>query len=78
MTNFRPGYLEQGQPLGMTYNQVLLTADNQNSASTIRTFTLTPSTQVGATLLLYFYTVGSHANHVLQRTINPEQSIHSA
>lgn len=30
MTNFHPGYLEQGQPLGMTYQQVLLTADNQN------------------------------------------------
>lgn len=30
MANFRPGDLVQGQPLGMTVQQTLLTADNQN------------------------------------------------
>ncbi len=35
MTNFRPGYLVQGQPLGMNYNQVLLTADNTNIDPTL-------------------------------------------
>lgn len=75
--NFRSGLLEQGMPLGMTYNQVLLTADNQNvdptypvpvsmlqigsdnTTATNRTFTLTPNPQVGAQLLLYFYTGSS-------------------
>lgn len=77
MSNFRSGFLEQGQPLGMTYQQVLLTADNQNidptyptpvsmvqigsdsATASQRTFTVTPSTQVGYQLLLYFYTGSS-------------------
>lgn len=77
MANFRSGFLEQGQPLGMTYNQVLLTADNtvidptyptpvsmlqigsNNTTAGNRTFTLIPNPQVGAQLLLYFYTGSS-------------------
>jgi len=69
MTNFRPGYLEQGAPLGALPTYVMLTADNQvvntqnvaylglssdNTTAANRTFTLTDSTLQGQMLTIVF------------------------
>lgn len=62
MANFRPGYLDRGQPLGATRKQVMLNADNlqvdlagvsylelssDNTTAANRTFTLVQSNLVG-------------------------------
>lgn len=67
--NFRPGYLEQGQPLGTLRTNVMLSADNQvvntsnvaylalssdNTTASNRTFVLTDSTLEGQVLTIVF------------------------
>lgn len=67
--NFRPGYLEQGSPLGTLRTNVMLTADNQvvntdnvsylalssdNTTASARTFVLTNSTLEGQVLMIVF------------------------
>lgn len=69
MANFRPGYLEQGSPLGNLRTNVMLSADNtvintsgvsylaissDNTTAANRTFTLTDSTLEGQVLYLVF------------------------
>lgn len=69
MSNFRPGYLEQGSPLGNLRTDVMLSADNtvintsgvsylaissNNTTAANRTFTLTSSTLEGQVLYLVF------------------------
>lgn len=69
MTNFRPGYLAQGAPLGALPTYVMLTADNQvvnvqnvaylglssdNTTASNRTFTITDSTLQGQELTIVF------------------------
>lgn len=69
MTNFRPGYLEQGSPVGMLPTYVMLTADGQvvntsnvaylglssdNTTAANRTFVLTSSTLQGQQLVIVF------------------------
>lgn len=67
--NFRPGYLNQGSPLGTLRTNVMLTADNQvvntdsvaylalssdNTTAANRTFVLTSSTLEGQVLTIVF------------------------
>ena len=69
MSNFRPGYLEQGSPLGNLRTNVMLSADNtvintdgvsylaissNNTTAANRTFTLTSSTLEGQVIYLVF------------------------
>jgi hypothetical protein len=69
MSNFRPGYLQQGSPLGNLRTNVMLSADNtvvntsgvsylaissDNTTAANRTFTLTSSTLEGQILYLVF------------------------
>jgi len=76
MPNFRPGYTNQGQPLGMTVKEVSLVADNtrvdcggisllklsSNSATaTDRTFILNYSNLAGHALTLYFVSGSSYS-----------------
>ncbi len=74
MGNFRPGYLDQGSPLGMTVKNVMLNADNlridctgvsllalssDNTTATNRTFVLNASTLVGHCLTIQFVSAAS-------------------
>lgn len=69
MSNFRDGYIERGSPLGMTYADLMLSADNQlvnpsglslirltsdNATFTNRTFTIRSGDMVGHELRLEF------------------------
>ncbi len=75
-TNFRPGYLEKGQPLGATRKQVMLNADNlqidcsgwqyvelssDDTTASNRTFTLVQSTLVGHLVYIVFVSGSSTA-----------------
>lgn len=74
MTNFRPGYLNQGDPLGNTSLSVSLVADNtvvnqvnygkieitsDNTTATNRTFTLTNGEMDGKMLYLVLVSGGA-------------------
>lgn len=75
MSTFRDGYLDQGQPLGMLPQDVLLVADDtpiilnpktsllrlqsDNTTATNRTFTLQPGYVVGQELVLVFISTGA-------------------
>lgn len=74
MPNFRPGYLQQGAPLGATRKQVMLVADNtqidvsgysylelssDNTTASNRTFTMVQSALVGQMLEIVFVSGGS-------------------
>lgn len=74
MTNFRPGYLNQGDPLGMTTLEVALIADNtvidvsnysavkitsDNTTATNRTFTITNGVVTGQMLFLTLVSAAS-------------------
>ncbi len=76
MTNFRPGYMETGAPLGMTKLDVALVADNtridctgismlsltsDSATSTSRTFLLNSSTLVGHRLAVVFVSASPKA-----------------
>lgn len=75
MANFRPGYLEQGSPLGNLRTSVMLSADDtvintsgvsylslqsDNTTAANRTFTLTSSTLEGQMLYLVFESGSSY------------------
>lgn len=69
MTNFRPGYLQQGSPLGASRKQVMLVADDtqvdvagvsylelssDNTTAANRTFSLVQSQKLGQELMIVF------------------------
>lgn len=76
MTNFRPGYLEQGSPLGMVNLDVMLIADNtainvsncsllrlysDDTTAGNRTFTITDGPRMGQMLVIAFMSGSSTA-----------------
>lgn len=80
MTNYRPGYLDQGAPLGATLGSTVLTADNQgvvtdsysmiflysdSATASARTFTLAPGTLVGQLVTLVFQSASSFTCELL-------------
>lgn len=81
MTNFHDGYLDQGQPLGMLPQDLILTADDtpiilspktsllrlqsDNTTAANRTFTITPGYVVGQELVIVFTSGGGTTAQLL-------------